>query len=255
MPHNGISRKCLGATIFVPAGPPPPPSPRRHDRDEASFGPSSLLNLPEAPIYTLFNNKTKAFRLVPMLYTSPRYPSGVRPTTVYREEQEQLSQTLIRTLPDAPPSPRNFPEPAQSLNRSGPEGVSSSLNLADLLLTSAALSRVSSPSASRSRGGSPPASGRADSGGLDLTMGHGVFIPAAVETEIAATPQSTGKRCLVVQVLKPQPAVNDGCARSPSISGGSAARMFRLASVVPTSTGESAPSSPATDGSTAVQQL
>lgn len=239
MPHNGISRKCLGGSVFVPEGPPPLPSPRcRSDRDEASFGPASLLNLPtSSPIYTMFNSKTKAYREVPVLYESPRYPSGVRGVDVTREAQEQLALTLTRTMADAPPSPRQFPEPLQSLNATvvSSMGVTQQLNLTELRVAVSAAGCSSPSAAARSpREPETPSTQPLGSDGREVSPGLGEPpIPLSVVTDVVLTPQSTGKRHLVIKILK-QPGdgltIPPAAVSPPYAAGRNPSRQFRSTS-------------------------
>ena len=214
MPHNGVSRKGFGSVFVAPAGP-PPVSPRRHNGiDMVSLGPASLLNHPEVPVYTSFTNHTKAYRVTPSLYKKPRYPSEIRPLAVAREEQEDLAGTMTRTMPDVPPSPRQFPEPIQLPQLSIPMSDRGVHALVDFMASAS-----NSPSTS-------PRSQREPSPLDDLTRGGGgsVTVPTASGVALEATPRRTGKRHLVVHV---QRHPNDLATSSPAVAP---SRHFRLAS-------------------------
>jgi hypothetical protein len=225
MVQHSVSRKRLDMCVFTPPAPPPPPTPgQRLSRDEVSFGPASLLNVVDTPVYSLFTNKTKEYRNAPTLYTSPRYPSGAGLATVYRDEQLELTRTLSRTVPNSPPSPRHFPEPAQSLPSSTVLSEAERSQLAEQL---ASLSRGSSPAAnSRSRSTSPPSKCRdpTATGGV-ATMSRTVAPLVTVGTELDAMPTSVGEKHLLVKFLQ-------GTGGQQSNETDVSPRVFRLSSTV-----------------------
>jgi hypothetical protein len=162
----------------------------------------------------------------------------VRGVDVAREAQEQLALTLTRTMADAPPSPRQFPEPLQSLNATvvSSMGVTQQLNLTELrAAVQAATSCSSPPATARSpREAETPSSQALGSDRREVSPGLGEPpIPLSVVTDIVLTPQSTGKRHLVVKILK-QPGdgltIPPAALSPPFASGRNPSRQFRTTS-------------------------